>query len=721
MIGEAKVETMTPMLEVKEVSKYFGGLGAVKGVTLTVQKDELLSIIGPNGSGKTTLFNLITGVYEASKGIIRFEGERIHNQNPNRIAEKGIARTFQNIKLFHTLSVLGNVLVASYCHGYPKPWAHVFGLPRGVRREKELRQKSSSKNLSWGGVGGSMKPGAQPLATVSADVLIIGGGGAGCQAAIFARKAGAGSICLVEKGIIGASGCTVMGTYSCCAALGHSDPRDNPQVHFEDTYSGGAEIGDPELVRIFTEEAPARVWELAEGGVPFEREGSKLKQGRMFGHTYPRACYVGMRTGQAMQWGLRRMIQRTPGVQRCQDIQIYRLLVQDGKVFGARGLNRRTLAPIQFLAKSTVVATGGAGQLYAHTTTSLDNTGDGLAIALEAGAPLQDMEFVQFYPVSSIHPRPAGMNRTMPTFLAFVPGSRMYNQLGQDFVDSQYPGWRQSLARDLLSQLIYREVMEGRGTPRGGVYLDVRSADPGEVERALSVGGYYEKIQRTGIDVRETAWEVGPASHFLMRGIQIGAKGQTKLPGLFACGEAAAGVHGANRLGGNALSEILVTGARAGEEAARLAAGEKGSIPPFPSDAEWEEWIENLLESPRAGLPPGNLKKDLQGSMWKGCGVIRTGEGLRKGLQTLDGLETALEREVSPSHGPTPYHMELQEAIETRLMLRVARCILTAAQRREESRGAQYRDDFPASREEWRVNSVLTRAGNEIVWEKRGR
>ncbi len=142
MTGEAKVETMTPMLEVKGVSKYFGGLGAVKGVTLTVQKDELLSIIGPNGSGKTTLFNLITGVYEASKGIIRFEGEPIHNQNPNRIAEKGIARTFQNIKLFHTLSVLENVLVASYCHGYPQPWAHVFGIPRGVRRERELRQKS---------------------------------------------------------------------------------------------------------------------------------------------------------------------------------------------------------------------------------------------------------------------------------------------------------------------------------------------------------------------------------------------------------------------------------------------------------------------------------------------------------------------------------------------------------------------------------------------------
>ncbi len=316
-----------------------------------------------------------------------------------------------------------------------------------------------------------MKPGMQSPQTVVADVLIIGGGGAGCEAAIFAQKAGADSICVVEKGILGASGCTVMGTYSCCAALGHSDPRDNPRVHFEDTYAGGARIADAELVRIFAEEAPARVWELAEGGVPFEREGSKLKQGRMFGHTYPRACYVGMRTGQAMQWGLRARLKKTSRVQRYNDVQIYRLLSAEGKIFGARGLDRRTLAPIQFLAKATVIATGGCGQLYAHTTTSLDNTGDGLAIAFEAGAPLMDMEFVQFYPVSSIYPRPAGVNRTMPTFLAFVPGSRMYNQLGQDFVDAQYPDWRKSLARDLLSQLIYREVMEGRGgSARGRIY-----------------------------------------------------------------------------------------------------------------------------------------------------------------------------------------------------------------------------------------------------------
>jgi fumarate reductase (CoM/CoB) subunit A len=422
-----------------------------------------------------------------------------------------------------------------------------------------------------------------------------------------------------------------------------------------------------------------------------------------------------------MQWGLRARLKKTSRVQRYNDVQIYRLLAAEGKVFGARGLDRRTLAPIQFLAKATLIATGGCGQLYAHTTTSLDNTGDGLAIAFEAGAPLMDMEFVQFYPVSSIYPRPAGMNRTMPTFLAFVPGSRMYNQLGQDFVDAQYPDWRKSLARDLLSQLIYREVMEGRGTPRGGVYIDVKGADPKEVERTLEVGGYYQKIQKMGIDLKNTAWEVGAASHFLMGGIQIGPNGETELSGLFAAGEAAAGIHGANRLGGNALSEILVTGARAGREAARFAARQKGSFPSFSAETEWEEWIEKLLEKPRPATAPGRLKRALQDCMRKYAGVIRRGEDLKKGLATLGSLQADLGREVALSHGRSPYHLELQEAIETRLMLGVARSILTAAEGREESRGAHYRDDFPEPKEDWRASTILKKARNEIVCEKKGR
>ena len=566
-----------------------------------------------------------------------------------------------------------------------------------------------------------MKPGFGSPSFVVTDVLVIGGGGAGCQAAIWAKKAGASSVAIVEKGIIGASGCTVMGTYSCCAALGYSDPRDHPQVHYEDTFKAGAEIGDPELVRIYVEEAPARVLELAESGVPFEQEGGRLKQGFMFGHSYPRACHVGMRTGQAMQWGLRKSVKHTPGVRRFNNVQVYRLLQQDGEVWGAVGLCRKTLSPIYFQAKATIITTGGCGQLYPHTTTSLDNTGDGLAMAFDAGASLMDMEFVQYYPVSSIYPRLIGVNRTLPTFLALVPGSRIYNRLGEDFIDRQYPTWRSSLSRDFLSQLIYREVMEGRGSPHGGAYIEVKAAALEDIQHHLSIANYYQKIQKMGIDLKKTALEIGPASHFFMGGIRIGRSGETNLPGLFAAGEAVAGIHGANRLGGNALSEILVTATRAAKGAAHFAAHRKGSFPSPLTSSDWEEWIKRLLAQPRPAMPPSRWRKALQDCMWKYGGVIRSGEGLRTALETIDRLEKSLYPDLAVSYGPTSYHAELSDAIEIRLMLPVARCILSAAHRREESRGAHLREDFPKPRDEWRANLVLTRIKGDTVWEMRKR
>jgi succinate dehydrogenase/fumarate reductase flavoprotein subunit len=555
--------------------------------------------------------------------------------------------------------------------------------------------------------------------TVTTDVLIIGGGGAGCEAAIFAQKAGAQSTCVVEKGVIGASGCTVMGTYSCCAALGFADPRDNPQVHFEDTDAGGARIGDPELMRIYAEEAPARVLELADWGVPFEKEGGKLKQAHMEGHTYPRAVFVDMRTGQAMQWGLRRKLKKTPGIQRFNDVQVYRLLVADGRVFGAVGLSRKTLTPIRFLAKATIIATGGCGQLYIPNTTSLDNTGDGISIAFEAGAPLMDMEFVQFFPMCWVYPIFPGRNRTVSSFLRYLPGCRLLNNRGEDFISRKYPDWGKTLTRDLLSQAIFREVIEGRGSPHGGVFADVTAAGKEEIEKHLALGNLLHTIQTMGIDLKREPIEVSVASHFLMGGIQIDAQGASRVPGLFAGGEAVAGIHGANRLGGNALSEILVTGARAGEHAAQFAKNQKESPPLFSLQTEWEDWIERLLVKPRAGTSPRSFRKPLQEMMWKQAGVIRTGKNLRVCLDELSRLHSSFERDLGLSQGPGAYHMELAEAIETRLMLPLAKAIVVAALRREETRGAHLREDFPEAREEWRTNLILTRAKDEILCQKK--
>jgi succinate dehydrogenase/fumarate reductase flavoprotein subunit len=426
-----------------------------------------------------------------------------------------------------------------------------------------------------------------------------------------------------------------------------------------------------------------------------------------------------MRTGQAMQWGLRRNLRQTPGVRRWNDVQIYRLLHTDGKVYGAIGLDRRTLTPIQFVARATVITTGGCGQLYTHNTTSLDNTGDGLALAWEAGATLKDMEFIQFYPMAWIYPRVIGLNRTPAQFLRFVPGSRMYNGRREDFLESKHPDWRRSLTRDLLAQAMYREIIEGRGGPHGGVFIDVTASSLAEIERQLSTGGFFQKIKKMGIDLKKTPLEVGVAAHFLMGGIYAGPYGETGIPGLFAGGEAMAGVHGANRLGGNALSEILVTGARAGERAAHFAREHKGAIPPLPGKTEWEEWIEHLLAHPHRGMVPGHLKSALQDCMWRYGGVIRTGAGLTEGLEKLSHLQKDLLVEMGLSHGPKAYHMELQDAVETRLMLQVGRVILTAARRREESRGAHFREDFPEIREEWRANLFLRPKGKEILDDKK--
>ena len=559
----------------------------------------------------------------------------------------------------------------------------------------------------------------QPATQIYTDVLVIGGGGAGCMAAIWALKNGADSVCLVEKGVIGASGCTVMGTYSCCAAIGHTEPRDKPEIHFEDTLKGGAGIADQKLLSRYTEDAPLRVFDLVKYGVPFEKEGSRLKQGAMPGHTYPRACFVGNRTGQAIQWGLRKKLRRESGINRYNDIQMYRLLQRDGKVFGAAGICRKTLTPVKFLSKATVLATGGCGQLYSHTTTSIDNTGDGLMMAFEAGAELMDMEFIQFNPVCYIYPRLVGMNRTQTRFLRFVPGSRMLNQNDEEFVTRHYADWQHGLTRDKLSQLIYREVQEGRGTERGGVYIDLSMATESDIEDTLSIGNYHEKIKKMGVDVKHTRFEVGVASHYFMGGIRIDEQGRTSVPGLFAAGEAISGIHGANRLGGNALSEILVTGALAGQQAAAHAKAQGDDFPNLDRPTGWEEWIENLISKRGGAVRPAQLKQSLQNMMWQYAGVERSKTGIKQGLAIIEKLDSALAEDLSLCHGATPYHMELQDAIETKLMVGVGKMILTAAGMRDESRGSQFRTDYPTQKETWNTNLIVSQGAEGIHCRKK--
>jgi succinate dehydrogenase/fumarate reductase flavoprotein subunit len=269
--------------------------------------------------------------------------------------------------------------------------------------------------------------------------------------------------------------------------------------------------------------------------------------------------------------------------------------------------------------------------------------------------------------------------------------------------------------------LIFREVQEGRGTDRGGVYIDLSGATDPDIENTLSVGNLHDKIKRMGIDVKRTRFEVGVASHYFMGGIRINETGKTNVPGLFAAGEAVSGIHGANRLGGNALSEILVTGAMAGQGAAASATARSDRFPDFSQTAEWEDWIGEILSKSVGNVRPVYLKQSLQNLMWRYAGVERSGNGIRQGLDELKRLKSSITEDLTLSHGTRPYHMELQDAVETRLMLGAGEMILTAAGARKESRGAQYRTDHPETKDAWNTNLVVTKSLDGICCRKKSK
>ena len=549
------------------------------------------------------------------------------------------------------------------------------------------------------------------------DVLVIGGGGAGAMAAIYAARQ-VPRVGLVEKGVFGKAGCTPMGAYSMCAALGNADPRDNPRVHLEDTIRQGRFINNQELVEIYTREAPERVMELVSFGARLDTlEDGRLKQGMMAGHSYPRACFYDRKTGPMIMSTLARQARKTPQIQVLEEVLIVDLVMNERGPHYAIGLRWADSSLIVLRAKAMVVATGGGAQIFKHNTTSIDNTGDGISLLFQAGAELADMEFVQFYPTTVCSPRLPGLGPTAPAFLTIHTGAKLTNAMGEEFVGRKMPGWRFQATRDMLSQAIYREITEGRGSPHGGVYLDVTHLGEERIKRETSFGGYFDKLLKLGVDLTQRPIETTVSAHFFMGGVRVNARGETSLPGLFAGGEAVAGYHGANRLGGNALSEILVSGARAGQYAAAWARDERGE---GGKEGELNRRRQSVQEKisrwqERAfGLRPVEGKKRVQEIMWETGGVVREAGKIQKGVESLVALreETEKELRVAP---PGKFNRELLDAFELAHMIRVSSLILTAALARKESRGAHYRLDFPYPDDErWLVNIVLRRDGEEV-------
>ncbi len=538
------------------------------------------------------------------------------------------------------------------------------------------------------------------------DVLIIGAGGAGLRAAIEALAQGA-TVGVVCKSLLGKAH-TVMAEGGIAAAMANVDQSDNWRTHFRDTMRGGKFLNNWRMAQIHAQEAPERVRELEQWGALFDRTSDgEILQRAFGGHTFKRLCHVGDRTGLEM---IRTLQDRGvhSGVDVYMECAITRLLKDGERVAGALGYWREQGRFVVFKAKSVVIATGGIGKAWRITSNSWEYTGDGMALAYDAGAELIDMEFVQFHPTGMVWP--PGVQGILVTEAVRGEGGVLRNRLGERFMERYDPKKMELSTRDVVARAIYTEAREGRGTEHGGAYLDI-SHKPAEYVKRKLPSMYHQFLQLADVDITKGPMEVGPTCHYMMGGIRVDAEtAQSTVPGLFAAGEAAAGLHGANRLGGNSLSDLLVFGRRAGLGAAEHARQQAGS--PTVDAGQIEEAAREMLASfERAdGESPYKIHSDLEGTMQNLVGIFRNEEDLRAGLTEIGRLkERAARAHVVGSRLFNPgWHL----ARDLHSMLTVSEAVTLSALERKESRGAHSRIDFPDYDDAWgKQNNIISRDG----------
>ena len=571
--------------------------------------------------------------------------------------------------------------------------------------------------------------------TFESDVLIVGAGGAGLRATVAAREAGC-SVNLVCKSLLGKAH-TVMAEGGVAASLGNMGEPDNWKVHFMDTMKGGQFLNNPRTVEIFAKEAPERVLELEQYGAVFDRTPEGLISQRPFGgHTYRRLNHVGDRTGLEL---IRTMQDKAVsyGMDVHMEVTLTKLLQEGDRVVGAFGYSRETGRFVVFRAKSVVLTTGGWGRMYKVTSNSWESTGDGLMMAYEAGAELLDMEMVQFHPTGMVWP--PGVRGLLITEGVRGEGGVLKNKNGERFMfndaympdnykgqfaetDEEGVRWLDDkknnrrppelLPRDVVARAIYKEVLAGRGSEHGGVYLDVSHRGAEYVKRKLP--SMYEQFHALGdIDITKQPMEVYPTIHYTMGGIKADPEtGATTLPGLYTAGESAAGLHGANRLGGNSLSDILVFGKRAGEAAA--AYSKTASLGNINTEQIADEAA--LLLSPfesGGDENPYTLTQELQDAMQKGAMIARSEEGLTDCLATILSLQTRAKNLCI--QGSRMFNPGWHGARDIRFMLKTSEVIVRCALARKESRGAQWRLDFPDKDPEWaKLNLITVKDGDSV-------
>ncbi len=563
----------------------------------------------------------------------------------------------------------------------------------------------------------------QEYETYQHDVLVIGAGGAGLRAAIAASAAGV-SVGVVTKSLLGKAH-TVMAEGGAAAAMGNVDDRDNWKVHFADTMRGGYYLNNARMAQLHAQEAPARVRELEAWGAVFDRtQDGRILQRNFGGHKYPRLAHVGDRTGLEIIRTL-----QDHGVHRGIDFHmectVLTLLKDGDRIVGAFGYGRERGRFKLFQAKAVVLATGGIGRAYKITSNSWEYTGDGHALAYQAGAMLQDMEFVQFHPTGMVWP--PSVRGILVTEGVRGDGGILKNKDGRRFMFDDIPplyknqtadnpeeGWRYTqgdknsrrppelLTRDHVARCIVREGREGRGSPHGGVYLDIawtkeKLPNSAEYIKRRLPSMYHQFKQLADIDITEAPMEVGPTTHYVMGGVRVDGDTQmSTVPGLFAAGECAAGLHGANRLGGNSLSDLLVFGKRAGEHAAEFVKGHSAGA--FNAD-EVQSTARLALEpfERDSGEGPFAIQHDLQDMMQNLVGIVRREEELQKALEEIAKLrERARKVRV---YGNREYNNGWHTALDLSNLLIVSEAIARAAVERKESRGAHFREDYPAKEE----------------------
>jgi len=557
--------------------------------------------------------------------------------------------------------------------------------------------------------------------TVETDVLVLGAGGAGLRGAIAAAESGA-RVLVVCKSLLGKAH-TVMAEGGVAAAMHNVAYQDSWEVHFADTMKGGKLINDWRMAELHAKESPERVLELERWGAVFDRTWQGRIHQRPFGaHTYPRLAHIGDRTGLELIRTLQDRAVHANGVDVHMEVTVFKLLKAGGRIAGALAYRRSDGSLILYRCAALLLASGGAGKMYRVTSNSWESTGDGTALAYDAGAELRDMEMVQFHPTGMVWP--AGVRGILVTEGVRGEGGVLRNKEGERFME-RYDQERMELSsRDVVARAINSEVIAGRGTPHGGAYLDITHRKPEFIKSKLP-SMYEQFLKLANVDITRQPMEVAPTIHYAMGGVLVEAEtGASTVPGLYAAGEVASGLHGANRLGGNSLSDLLVFGKRAGDAAAATVRTSSGASKARIDPAVIERAIAELmapLDRP-AGESPYKLQAEIQDVMSAHAPIVRDAPGLEAGLEKILELGRRSTTCGTGGSSSTAFNPGWHTAQDLHSMLVNAEALLRSALERKESRGAHARSDYPKTDEGLTSINIVVRklsAGMQVNSQQR--